>query len=516
MGKATILSEGVAEGAYTVQADFGSEIIASRVATLQDKADALQVSIEAKEAERLAALASSLEKSSLMSTAITAYRLKLLAEEDATEELKAVTAAQAVLTGAQFELDRVESQLEALVIRKSAVEDRITYLNGLNLQQTVDTWCVDYTLEASGEVATIEIPGEPAKILVAPGASPPTVADGTVLARPVMDSKELYYNLAILPGWQKFKPTYRVGELVSIDYATETGSVVLDVAQSTAQNLNINQSLFLENVPIEYMDCGGSVFETGDRVVVKFESQDWSQPKIIGFESNPRPCWDAVGRLWEEWVYLDLDNAIWSVLNLSSRSKNEELVALTNSTIDILSTEPYDAPKVFDFEVYVKEQNEEAWTQLYDVYLNQTSASGPTNFSCRYRESGVNPRKIFELRFALPDPRPGEFNFPEPFRFVLTIFDQYLVYDDPPGEIPIAIYRENLPGIYECFVRKVSTGEALLHIAVDFQNRGVKAFTTQFIDPIQILIRLGFDPIVRPLEGFSAVVLDYDLSPPPE
>jgi predicted transglutaminase-like cysteine proteinase len=45
-------------------------------------------------------------------------------------------------------------------------------------------------------------------------------------------------------------------------------------------------------VPIEYMDCGGSVFAVGDNVVVEFTDRDWYDPKVIGFLTNPKECGD--------------------------------------------------------------------------------------------------------------------------------------------------------------------------------------------------------------------------------
>jgi hypothetical protein len=47
-------------------------------------------------------------------------------------------------------------------------------------------------------------------------------------------------------------------------------------------------------VPIEYMTCGASVFTDEDHVIVEFEDQDWSNPKVIGFASNPEPCEGSV------------------------------------------------------------------------------------------------------------------------------------------------------------------------------------------------------------------------------
>lgn len=513
MGKATIIAEGEAEGAYTVRADFGSDIIAARIAVLEARAAALQSSIDAKETEKTAALAESFAKSSAMSSTINAYRAKLATEEDASEELKAVTDAQAVLVAAQINLGVIENDYDSLVIRRSAVVDRIAFLNGLDLQQDIDTWCVDYTLEADGVVATIEVPGEPAKVLVAPGAPSPTIADGTVLARPVMDSKELYYNLAILPGWQKFKPTYRVGVLTAIDYETDTCDVTLDAAASTAQALDINQALFLEDVPIEYMDCDGGVFEVDDRVVVKFANQDWEQPKVIGFESNPRPCWDAIGRIWKEGTYTQF-GTMYTELHTSSRDNHEELVEIVGEVLEFLENP---ATGAVDVEVFIKHQDESTWTQLDGPFGVNPGDELQFGFFFRYREevSGFDNRDEYHLFFATPDDRPNRYNFPEPFRFYMQIWERRFFFE-PGSEIPDANYQDNLPGIFECLVRRISTGAILHHIAVDFDNRAIKAVTTQFIDPIKRTITGVVAPTEGPLPDFSLDVLDFALSDPPE
>jgi predicted transglutaminase-like cysteine proteinase len=49
-------------------------------------------------------------------------------------------------------------------------------------------------------------------------------------------------------------------------------------------------SSLLEEVTIEYMSCHSWAFEDGDRVIVEFENQDFSQPKVIGFIDNPNHC----------------------------------------------------------------------------------------------------------------------------------------------------------------------------------------------------------------------------------
>lgn len=54
----------------------------------------------------------------------------------------------------------------------------------------------------------------------------------------------------------------------------------------------------LEAVPIEYMSCNAAAFSDGDAVLVKFEGQDWSSPKVIGFKENPAACEFSMYAFW--------------------------------------------------------------------------------------------------------------------------------------------------------------------------------------------------------------------------
>lgn len=47
----------------------------------------------------------------------------------------------------------------------------------------------------------------------------------------------------------------------------------------------------LENVPVEYMQCGAGAFAPGDEVLISF-SGSWDTPKVIGFRSMPKQCVD--------------------------------------------------------------------------------------------------------------------------------------------------------------------------------------------------------------------------------
>ena len=54
----------------------------------------------------------------------------------------------------------------------------------------------------------------------------------------------------------------------------------------------------LEAVPIEYMNCNAGAFADGDQVIVEFTDQDFSQPKVIGFRSDPQACISAALFFW--------------------------------------------------------------------------------------------------------------------------------------------------------------------------------------------------------------------------
>lgn len=179
---------------------------------------------------------------------------------------------------------------EAMRKRKEYIENKLAE----NPESTIQAWCADLTEDLSGTVGTIEIPNERTNdIQIRPGYGGEAVydasRDGQLQHVVSSTAAGVYYNYAMFPGWQKWKPTYRVGKITAKP-TTDTADVLLDDATSTAQNLDVNVSNTLSDVPIVYMDCDGEVFEIDDRIVVEFIDQDHTNPRIIGFETNPKPC----------------------------------------------------------------------------------------------------------------------------------------------------------------------------------------------------------------------------------
>ena len=102
-------------------------------------------------------------------------------------------------------------------------------------------WCADdtETLAAGAEVGTIEINQETTDMLVAPGGKAP---DSILQPGMANDPLAAFLNWAILPGVQRWKPTYRLGTIKDIDYDADTCTVCLDDARSSAQNIKINEA----------------------------------------------------------------------------------------------------------------------------------------------------------------------------------------------------------------------------------------------------------------------------------
>ena len=183
-------------------------------------------------------------------------------------------------------------KLVSLEKRKEYVENHIPE------NEQTDAWCADYSEGLSGEVGTVEPGGDTSETaILQPGyegaAAYDEDRDGKRTPPVSQSAAGVFYNLAMMPGWRKWMPTYRLGEMTA--KSGNVCSVSLDAVEHEQmfpgnETFQCNQSSTLENVPIEYMDCNGAAFEVGDRVLVKFEGREWDSPKVIGFEDHPVPC----------------------------------------------------------------------------------------------------------------------------------------------------------------------------------------------------------------------------------
>lgn len=336
MGKATIVSGGT-DGLYTVKLDYGKATqtaqlakMATRLAELvalvaeaQTKLDekklaeaVLKTAIEGyinayvAAAQAISAALSELiaaetydqavqashtstpEDRAAASAAVTAAKAALQAAEDALKQaLKDYTDTAVKLAEAARKIAPLRLALQLLKDEQAQLKRDQAYWTGLVLEETKEVWCADLTEGVTGLVATLEIPGENKLVLIAPEAQTPTPADGLLTAREVQAPGQVFFNAAILPGWQKYKPTFRRGTITAIDVDANTADVKLEAGDtSSAQGLGINQTSTLSAVPVTYMTCNANAFQVGDRCVIKFIDQSWAKPVVIGFVDNPRFC----------------------------------------------------------------------------------------------------------------------------------------------------------------------------------------------------------------------------------
>ncbi|SEM55702.1 hypothetical protein SAMN04489760_1225 [Syntrophus gentianae] len=288
MGKGMIISGGK-DGRYQVKLLFARDRITKRIAAFNQQITLLT--------EQIAALASEiLELESEI--AFLKLEAQILTEQDREGNKNEIEKKNNELTKKIDERYAKKRRKSALELMKTSVQKKIDYLNdNMPADESVEAWCADLSRNLKGEVGTVEIPGERAIVLIQPGYSNASAysaaRDGILEPALAGTPAGTFFNWALLPGWQKWKPTYRSG------YITAKDGVLCDVALiesvSSVKDLDVNTVSFLQNVPMVYMECNEVAFLVGDHVVVQFEGQSWDHPKVIGFVDHPRGCY------WEPW-----------------------------------------------------------------------------------------------------------------------------------------------------------------------------------------------------------------------
>lgn len=226
------------------------------------------------------------------------YAVELVYDRSAI--LGAIAKLEANIIAYQAIIDNPESSAQEVAIatiKKVSSQKRIAFLEDpdhVPQNATVNAWCLDLTTGLTGDVGTIEIARERGNgVNIQPGYSGNAVYDGARDGQliPLMAQSPAgsYFNLAVLPGTQKWKPMFRYATITEIDYDADTCNLAISSVYSSQQNLTINQTNTLTGVSVEYMTCNASAFSVGDEVVVKFD-YDWATPKVIGFKDNPQAC----------------------------------------------------------------------------------------------------------------------------------------------------------------------------------------------------------------------------------
>lgn len=278
MGRAIIQSH-LGAGRYWVDIKYNTAMSDAMIAQMQQRVAALDVQIP------------------LLETAIADEELKYN-----QAELTSPPAEWKVLYAIRQTINGYQRKRRSHVIERASLTQKMTSLQALTDTVSREAWCADLTENINGEVGTIEPEGVAGAPIIQPGyagnAAYSKTRDGCLQHAMATVPEATFWNLALLPGWQKWRPLYRTGIITILDTANDTATVVLDAAVSTqhpwGKDIDLNVEETLEAIPVEYMTCNAQAFTVGDHCVVRFEGQNWDNPKVIGFVDNPKPCGEYV------------------------------------------------------------------------------------------------------------------------------------------------------------------------------------------------------------------------------
>lgn len=235
-------------------------------------------------------------------------------QPDITERLGKASAA---LAKSAKLLKAAEQEITRLKLEKIARDKRSAELSALvNERPAIDVWCSYYnTSLAVGDVVyTAEIPGYWIEDYTVGSA---TVDVNTVDERVLtyyerswnivrkyagfdsilnyelaLPPEIIFYNTAMEPGHLKWRPSFRYGTITAKDGDTCTVYLYQAKARKFRDEklMELNDNDELVNIPIEYPDCNGKVFDVGDDVLVRFDAQNKDAGRVIGFRRAPRRC----------------------------------------------------------------------------------------------------------------------------------------------------------------------------------------------------------------------------------
>ncbi len=311
MGKGLIKSH-IADGQYLIELVYDTTAVVERVAVLTTKITNIQAFIEEQEA--------------------------IVDNPESTSK----------------EVEQAETRLNVAKIKLISAQKQKEYLEDTNFVPAsveINAWCADLTTDLTGDIGTVEIGRERENgVNVQPGYDSNAVydeeRDGQLVPLMAQIPEANFFNLAILPGAQKWKPTYLYGTLSTIDRANNTGTVNLDATTSSQQALDILQEISVV-AEFEYMNCHHEAFIVSDRVIIGFADNDFSNPKIIGFEERPFSCARVILaiRLDTEYILWNpVTNALYDIAGVDQPLTEAELnVYLTEFDFSLESGLSHDA-----------------------------------------------------------------------------------------------------------------------------------------------------------------------------
>ena len=421
-----LITGGGADGRYDIELDFGAAQKASILAAVNAAINANALSIIQKENE----IAEAQEQEQALALVLQQLQ-DALATGTAAEKAQAAIEypkRAADLAKLKVQNEPLRYTLRQLKFVRASLRKQAQQFNLFQPIERRQAWCADLTEDraAGSYVGTIEVKGEPDLVLIQPGARAWIPTDGRVTGREIMSPWQAYWNAAVLPGWQKWKPTYRWGTLTAIDRGANTGTVALANATSSSQRLGVNQTGSLANVPFRYMTCDNNAFKVGDNVIVQLSSQRWSTPRIVGFLDNPKGCIEF------DLYYRRRDNSVAPGLLLSYQRVYKDQDADEVTTIEGVFEDTWTSGGLIygRARVWCGWDDGIATTTRHDLNIQEDNTYlaqyvvrsgedilGSTSFSARTLDSGATFQYIREFGLVYPEwlnvtsgPAPGNYS----------------------------------------------------------------------------------------------------------
>lgn len=203
--------------------------------------------------------------------------------------------------------------VDSLNLEFYGLERKIGKLQDIPRSETKQLWIADLTedLPSATVVGTMEIPGEfggpqSGEAVIRPAFFHEHLfshaRDGWITPCQAQTPAATYYNLAMLPGWQVFRPTFRFARVTAINGDGTLKVSLISPNISSQQTIDVTpkdlpatpsqspQTVNYDAVAVQYMDCDAAAFAVGDEVVVEYREQQAIRPRVIGFRRNPQPC----------------------------------------------------------------------------------------------------------------------------------------------------------------------------------------------------------------------------------
>ena len=359
------ITENLGDGLYRVEIDYDTDRLDAEIKALNDRRIAnvqklLNAQIAANAAVQVVNAAADAVEDLIRAYKATGDPFPTQAD-DIVQAMAVLAQANADRNAAQFTVSRLQAEQASIAIRINALKSyrrvatrqrdagardiyrcdfddgRVVYTDRnipggncvvINPEQdnSIEMWCADFSdeLEVGTPVGCATVPGE--QFLNMPIILPQSREDGELqgfdrrrdgqmVPLMSMSPSAAFYNLALLPGWQRWMPTYRTAKVERVDVDNDTVDIIINRNESSQKDewgrrfpTEIGQAiLYRDNVPVRYMSCNAAVFEEGDEVLVRFKSntnlsalaasgavgeQAWdvSNMEVVGFVKEPRDC----------------------------------------------------------------------------------------------------------------------------------------------------------------------------------------------------------------------------------